>query len=171
MTFDPLTDTVSGHYQRWMYPEPIFDLPAWLETDWQWFDPSHSHRMFWPQREEVSELDILVAGCGTNQGAVLAYTNPSARVMAVDVSEPGLGHHEHLKRKYALENLELALFPIEELKSLSRDFDLVVSTGVLHHMADPVTGMTALANCLRSDGVAAIMLYARNGRSGLEMLQ
>jgi len=171
VTSDPLIDTVSGHYQRWMYPEPIFDLPAWLETDWQWFDPSHSHRMFWPQREEVSELDILVAGCGTNQGAVLAYTNPSARVVAIDVSEPGLNHHEQLKRKYGLENLELVLLPIEDVKSLSRDFDLIVSTGVLHHMAEPVAGMTVLANCLRADGVAAIMLYARNGRSGLEMLQ
>ena len=171
MTSDPLSDAVSSQYQRWRYPEPITDLPAWLENNWQWFDPSHSHRIFWPERDEVAELDILVAVCGTNQAAVLAYTNPSANVFAIDVSEPSLDNHRELKRKYELENLELRLLPIEEAESLGREFDLIVSTGVLHHMADPAAGMSALAGCLRIDGVAAIMLYAHYGRIGVEMLQ
>jgi hypothetical protein len=42
-------------------------VPAWVETNWQWPDPSHSHRLFWPSRETADDLDILVAGCGTNQ--------------------------------------------------------------------------------------------------------
>jgi SAM-dependent methyltransferase len=171
VTSDPLSDAVSSQYQRWRYPEPIVDLPAWLENNWQWFDPSHSHRMFWPERDQVNGLDILVAGCGTNQAAVLAYTNPGARILAIDVSEPSLDHHRDLKRKYALENLELRLLPIEQAQSLGREFDLIISTGVLHHMADPAAGMSALAGCLRVDGVAAIMLYAHYGRIGVEMLQ
>ncbi len=171
MTPDPLSDAVSSQYERWRYPEPISDLPAWLENNWQWFDPSHSHRMFWPERDDVDELDILVAGCGTNQAAVLAYTNPGARILAIDVSEPSLDHHRDLKGKYGLDNLELRLLPIEQAQSLGRDFDLIISTGVLHHMADPAAGMRALAGCLRIDGVAAIMLYAHYGRIGVEMLQ
>ena len=127
--------------------------------------------MFWPERDQVNGLDILVAGCGTNQAAVLAYTNPGARILAIDVSEPSLDHHRDLKRKYALENLELRLLPIEQAQSLGREFDLIISTGVLHHMADPAAGMSALAGCLRVDGVAAIMLYAHYGRIGVEMLQ
>ena len=171
VTSDPLSDAVSSQYQRWRYPEPISDLPAWLENNWQWFDPSHSHRIFWPERDQVAGLDILVAGCGTNQAAVLAYTNPDARILAIDVSEPSLDHHRDLKGKFGLENLELRLLPIEQAQSLGRDFDLIISTGVLHHMADPAAGMSALAGCLRVDGVAAIMLYAHYGRIGVEMLQ
>jgi hypothetical protein len=51
------------------------------------------------------------------------------------------------------------------------DFDLIVSTGVLHHMADPQTGMNAVASCLRPDGAVGVMLYAKYGRVGLELLQ
>ena len=171
MTADPLADIVSGQYQKWVYPEPIVDLPGWLAGNWQWFDPSHAQRMFWPDREYKPDLDILIAGCGTNQAAVFAATNPGARVVAIDVSGPSLEHHRFLKDKYALTNLDLHLLPIEEVGALGRDFDLVVSTGVLHHMASPETGMRALAARLRPDGVAAVMLYARYGRIGVEIMQ
>ena len=171
MTANPLADVVSGQYRKWVYPDPIVDLPGWLAGNWQWFDPSHAHRMFWPDREPRPDLDILVAGCGTNQAAVFAHTNPQARVVAIDVSGPSLDHHRLLKEKYGLTNLDLHLLPIEEVGSLGRDFDLVVSTGVLHHMASPEAGMQALAARLRPDGVAAIMLYARYGRIGVEIMQ
>jgi SAM-dependent methyltransferase len=171
MTASPLADVVSGQYQKWTYPEPIVDLPAWLAGNWQWFDPSHAQRMFWPDRAYQPDLDILVAGCGTNQAAVFASTNPGARVVAIDVSQPSLDHHRFLKEKYGLANLDLHLLPIEEVGTLGRDFDLIVSTGVLHHMASPEAGMQALANCLRPEGVAAIMLYARYGRIGVEIMQ
>ena len=171
MTSSPLTDIVSGQYERWMYPQPILDLPGWLVDNWQWFDPSHAHRMLWPDRGYAADLDILIAGCGTNQAAVFAYTNPEARVVAIDVSQPSLDHHAYLKHRYGMKNLELHRLPIEDVPSLDRDFDLIVSTGVLHHMAEPKAGMKAVAACLRPDGVAAIMLYARYGRIGVEMMQ
>jgi len=171
MTSDPLSDVVSGQYEKWVYPEPIRDLPAWLAGNWQWFDPSHAHRLFWPDRDYRPDLDILIAGCGTNQAAVFAYTNPGATVTAIDVSAASLEHHRFLKEKYGLKNLALHRLPIEEVGSLGHDYDLVVSTGVLHHMTDPTAGMRALAARLRPDGVAAIMLYARYGRLGVEMLQ
>ena len=171
MTFDPLSDVVSSQYEEWVYPEPIFDLPGWLENNWQWFDPSIAHRMFWPDRPHASGLDILIAGCGTNQAAVFAYTNPTARVVAIDVSQASLDHHQHLKHKFGLDNLKLHRLPIEDLPSLNRSFDLIVSSGVLHHLADPLVGLTALAGSLRLDGVIGIMLYATYGRLGVEMLQ
>ena len=171
MNMNPLADLVASQYEQWMYPEPIRDLPAWLANNWQWFDPSHAHRMLWPDLDYRPDLDILIAGCGTNQAAVFAYTNPGASVVAIDVSEPSLNHHRVLKDKYGLKNLELHRLPIEEVGTLGRDFDLIVSTGVLHHLADPAVGMQRLAACLRPDGVAALMLYARYGRMGVEMMQ
>ncbi len=92
-------------------------------------------------------------------------------MVAVDVSQPSLDHQQYLKDKHGLCNLELHLLPIEELPTLGRDFDLVVSTGVLHHMADPLVGMKALAGCVRPDGAIGVMLYAKYGRIGVELLQ
>ena len=171
MKTNPLDDTVSQQYERWIYPEPITDLPSWLSNNWQWFDPSHAHRLFWPDRDYQPDLEILIAGCGTNQAAVFAYNNPGAHVTAIDISSSSLKHHQFLKEKYGLKNLDLHRLPIEEIRTLGNDYDLIVSTGVLHHLADPNTGLQALAQCLRAGGVAAIMLYARYGRIGVEMLQ
>lgn len=167
----PLNDAVALQYQQWTYPEKIEDLPSWLVSNWQWFDPVHAHRVLWPNRDYVPDLDILVAGCGTNQAAVFAYTNPSARVVAIDVSEPSLSHHHCLKERYGLRNLEISCLPVESAGELGLEFDLIVSTGVLHHLADPDLGLKVLAGCLKHDGVVAIMLYARYGRYGVEMLQ
>lgn len=168
---DPLADIVSNQYRRWRYPQPIQDLDALSDGIWHWFDPSHFHRVFWPDREYKPDLDILIAGCGTNQAAVFAYRNRLAKVVGVDISQPSLDHQQYLKEKHGLWNLELHLLPIEELSTLGLDFDLIVSTGVLHHMADPPTGMKALAGCLRRDGAIGLTLYARYGRIGVEQLQ
>lgn len=171
MNDNPRADVVSRQYERYRYPQPIEDLEQWLTNNWEWYDPSHAHRILWPDREYKPDLDILIAGCGTNQASVFAFMNPDAKVVAVDISQPSLDHQQYLKDKHGLFNLELHLLPIEELPSLGMDFDLVVSTGVLHHMTDPQVGMNAVASCLRPDGAMGLMLYAKYGRTGLELLQ
>ena len=171
MNDDPRRDVVSRQYDRWRYPPPIQDLDAYSKTNWEWFDPFRSHRILWPDRDYRPDLDILIAGCGVNQAAVFAFTNPAAKVVAVDVSQAALDHQQYLKDKHGLHNLELHLLPIEELSALQRDFDLIVSTGVLHHMADPLTGMKSFASCLRRDGAIGVMLYAKYGRIGVELLE
>jgi SAM-dependent methyltransferase len=171
MTDDPRADVVSRQYERWRYPRPIHDLEGWVDGNWEWFDPVHAHRILWPDREYKADLDILIAGCGTNQAAIFAYSNPAARVVAIDISQPSLDHQQYLKDKHGLWNLELHLLPIEEVSTLGLDFDLIVSTGVLHHLADPLVGMRALASQLRRDGALAVMLYAKYGRIGAELLE
>jgi SAM-dependent methyltransferase len=168
---DPRADVVSHQYEKWTYPDPIQNLETWLANNWQWFDPSHAHRVLWPDRPYQPDMDILIAGCGTNQASVFAYTNRGAKVVAVDISQPSLDHNRYLKDKYSLKNLELHLLPVEEIPTLDKKFDLIVSTGVLHHLAEPKLGMKALSAVLRPDGVAAIMLYARYGRAGVELMQ
>ena len=91
--------------------------------------------------------------------------------MAIDVSKKALKHHEYLKKQYQLKNLELQHLPIEQVNQLNRKFDLIISTGVLHHLLEPLIGLQSLAQCLRAEGVMALMLYARYGRAGVEMLQ
>ncbi|MGA9679473.1 MAG: SAM-dependent methyltransferase, partial [Mycobacterium sp.] len=72
MSDDPRSDVVVRQYERWRYPRPIQDLEAWVSSNWEWFDPSHAHRVLWPDREYKPDLDILIAGCGTNQASVFA---------------------------------------------------------------------------------------------------
>lgn len=171
VTDDPRADGVSRQYDRWEYPPPVTDLEAWTKNHWDWFDPFWAHRVFWPNRAYKPDLDILIAGCGTFQAAVFAFMNRAAKVVAIDISRSALQHHQFLKDKHGLDNLELHLLPIEEIGTLGRDFDLIVSSGVLHHMADPLAGLKALGGCLRADGALGVMLYAKYGRIGVDMLE
>ena len=82
-----------------------------------------------------------------------------------------LRHTRDLQRKYNLENLELHQLPIESVAELGRSFDLVVCTGVLHHLPDPDRGLRALRDVLRPDGAMRLMVYARYGRAGIYMMQ
>jgi SAM-dependent methyltransferase len=96
---------------------------------------------------------------------------PGAKVVGVDISQPSLDHQQYLKDKHGLWNLELHLLPVEEVSTLGLDFDLIVSTGVLHHLAEPKVGMKALGGWLREHGAVGLTLYAKYSRIGVEMLQ
>jgi SAM-dependent methyltransferase len=54
---------------------------------------------------------------------------------------------------------------------LDQRFDLIVCTGVLHHLVDPDAGLRALRSVLRSEGAMYLMVYAPCGRTGVYMLQ
>ena len=167
----PAVDGVKQQYERWPYPAPIVDLDAWCTGNWEWFDPSHAEPLLWPEGREGGELQILIAGCGTNQAAVFARNNPRAAVLGIDVSQASLAHQQELKERYQLNNLSLRQLPIEQANQLGQRFDLIVSTGVLHHLRDPDAGLQALAACLQPRGCIGLMLYARYGRIGVELLQ
>ena len=53
---------------------------------------------------------------------------------------------------------------ILELRSLDRQFDIIESAGVLHHMDDPVAGWRVLTDCLKPGGLMKIGLYSELAR-------
>jgi SAM-dependent methyltransferase len=164
-------DPVCEFYTQHPYPPPVENLDRARD---EWRDPDRhraDYHLFWPHRPYRANLDILVAGCGTWQAAKYAVCRPDARVTGIDVSTTSLEHTEQLKRKYSLDNLETRLLPVERVADLERQFDLIVCTGVLHHLADPDVGLRALRSVLRDDGALYVMVYAPYGRAGIYMLQ
>ncbi len=110
-------------------------------------------------------IELLVAGCGTGQeSADLARQLPDARVLAVDLSLASLGYARRKARGLGIANVEYAQADILELPSLGRTFDVISSVGVLHHLADPLAGWRALAQCLRPGGFMQVGLYSELGR-------
>jgi SAM-dependent methyltransferase len=169
MNDSPLTDAIAVQYEKFPYPAPIADLSG---TRPDTYEPPVAFRRYWPTRTAAPrELDILVAGCGANQAASIAFSNPTARVTGIDVSRASLAHEQHLKARHGLDNLDLLHLPIEQAATLDRDFDFIVSTGVLHHMQNPQTGINELAKLLRPDAVMLLMLYARYGHLGVSTMQ
>lgn len=164
-------DPVSEFYTRHPYPPPLDNLDR-LRDAWQVENPNRSeYHLIWPDKEYRSDMDVLVAGCGTWQAAKYALCHPDARVVGIDVSSTSLEHNETLKRKYNLTNLVTHQLPIENVAKLDKSFDLIVCTGVLHHLADPDAGLRALRSVLRPEGAMDLMVYAPYGRTGVYMLQ
>lgn len=165
-------EKVRALYERLPYPPPQEDLDGFrdgrLTLDGA---PRHYGRLYWPGDAPRDDLDILVAGCGTSQAAKFALLHPESRVVGIDLSETSLGHTAQLVEKYGIENLELRRHPIEEATRLEGRFDMIVSTGVLHHLPDPDAGLRALRDVLRPDGSMHLMVYATYGRSGVYMMQ
>jgi SAM-dependent methyltransferase len=170
-TLDVTDDPVCAFYTSHPYPPPVENLDR-ARDDWQ---DANRHRadyhLVWPDRPYRADLNILVAGCGTWQAAKYAVCRPAANIVGIDVSATSIEHTEELKRKYSLTNLELRQLPVEQVETLARRFDLIVCTGVLHHLADPDAGLRALRSVLKPDGAMHLMVYARYGRSGIYMLQ
>src|SRR5271167_1143938 len=155
----PVSEEVRDFYERMPYPPPLTDLD---DRD-RYKNPDRrralSH-LVWPVEQPRANQEILVAGCGTSQAARYALREPDARVTAIDISETSLRHTRDLQRKYNLENLELRQLPIEGVQELGRSFDLIVCTGVLHHLPDPDAGLRALREVLNPHGAMRLMVYA-----------
>lgn len=109
--------------------------------------------------------DVLVAGCGTGQHALgVAATFAGARVLAVDLSLSSLAYAQRKAEELGVGGIEFAQADIMELGGIGRQFDLIESVGVLHHMADPLAGWRVLTDLLRADGVMKIALYSDTAR-------
>ena len=112
-------DPVSEFYTRHPYPPPVENLDH-LRDAWQAENPNRSeYHLHWPDKEYRSDLDVLIAGCGTWQAAKYALCHPDARVVGIDVSPTSLEHTETLKRKYNLTNLVIHQLPIENVAKLA----------------------------------------------------
>lgn len=166
-----LSDAIETFYNSHPYPPPVTNLDRARD---EWRDPDRlraEYHVVWPDEPYCADLDILVAGCGTWQAARYALTHPDARVVGIDVSTTSLEHTQRLRRQYGLTNLQTRHLPIEDVGALDRRFDLIVCTGVLHHLADPDAGLFALRNALTPGGRIHLMVYGRYGRTGISMLQ
>ena len=171
MSAPTAADPVADQYERWVYPQPSFDLGTYPfhASDCHYDDLRILAPTYWPTQPAFApDLDILVAGCGSMAAACYAYRYPQARVMGIDLSAASLAHEEYLKNKHGLGNLTLQQCRIEDATG---SYDFVASAGVLHHMADPVRGLHRLGEVIKPHGVIAIMVYAKYGRLGVYMMQ
>jgi SAM-dependent methyltransferase len=165
-----VTAQVGAFYERHPYPPPLDDLKGYGR---KWDDKRRRAvaHLFWPAEPYREDRSILVGGCGTSQAAKYALRWPKASVTGIDFSKASIEATAKLKRKHALGNLELHQAPVEHACRLDRSFDLVVCTGVLHHLPDPNLGLRALREVLATDGAMHLMVYAPYGRAGIYMLQ
>jgi len=122
--------------------------------------------------DRKSEIRLLVAGCGTGQEPIrLAKNIRNVNIDAVDISLRSLSYSKRKAEEMNVQNIRFYHEDILNLSSSSKKYDIIYSSGVLHHMEDPSHGLGVLAKLLEDNGYMHLALYSSLGRRGLKEIQ
>lgn len=115
---------------------------------------------------------VLVAGCGTGQQPIeVACLLKNSEVLAVDLSMASLAYAKRKALESCVNNVSFAQADILKLRELNRKFDVIESTGVLHHMRDPFEAWDILLSLLKPNGIMKIGLYSQIARRHIVKLR
>ena len=107
----------------------------------------------------VKDPDILIAGCGTGQHSIgTASRFKDSKVLAVDLSLSSLAYAWRKTLDLGIQNINYMQADILKLHKLNRQFDIIESSGVLHHLENPIKGWKVLVDCLKSGGLESVSL-------------
>ncbi len=104
------------------------------------------------------DINIWVAGCGTNQALITALKFPTAQVLGTDISSKSLNICREKAVQIGVKNLDLEVKSINDI-DYEDEFDYIICTGVIHHNANPESTLRKLAGALKKDGVLELMVY------------
>ena len=113
------------------------------------------------------ELNCLIAGCGTGQHILNVSKYSNVKITGIDLSLSSLSYTKRKIIELNIDNVELVLIDILNLHLLKKNFDIVESIGVLHHMENPYLGCESLLNNLKQKGLLKLGLYSEYGRQDL----
>jgi SAM-dependent methyltransferase len=153
---------VAEQYEGWPYPvwTRVMAEPVPLHDVMRAIDPEGP--------ELPPHPDILIAGCGTgHEAALIALQCPTAKITAIDISAASLRYAAI--RCEEIRNIEFRQMDLHRAFELERKFDIVVSSGVLHHLPDPEKGWAALVDVLKPGGMMKVMLYSKAARADVHV--
>lgn len=113
---------------------------------------------------------VLDAGCGRGAGLIgEACVQPHVDYLGIDLNTRALADVNERAHQRGLANVRTAEIDLETLEGLAvpdGGFDVIRSSGVIHHLADPKAALARLADtALALHGIITLMVYGREGRA------
>ena len=165
------TDTLEEQYINHPYPKPIENMDEMIKYN---YNQVSGMKLLWqkifPEKEYCENIDVLIAGCGTNKAVYHSMKFPNSKNYAIDLSDTSINHVKKMIIKFNIKNLEVEKKDIVDLDE-NKKFDYVVSTGVIHHTINPQKTLNKLVSVTKNDGALFIMVYAIYLRLGIYYLQ
>lgn len=109
--------------------------------------------------DDLRDWRVLDAGCGTAHRLLgLAQQYPKAQFVGLDISGHSLEIAHRLALLHNVSNVTFIQHTVGELP-LDQTFDVIVATGLIHHLPDPRAGVAWLAQHLTRDGLLFAWVY------------
>jgi 2-polyprenyl-3-methyl-5-hydroxy-6-metoxy-1,4-benzoquinol methylase len=160
---NPVSRLVQNQYEENPYPRWVRAAPEAPGTIGNFLSSKFPLAQF-ERPTGHGPRSILIAGCGTGQRSIaMAQRFGASHMLAVDLSLASLGYAQRKSEELGL-TIAYAQADILELGTTGRQFDLIESLGVLHHLADPWAGWVTLLSLLRPGGVMLLGLYSETAR-------
>ena len=170
---DKVSSNVQDFYETNPYPRWInLRLALHPSTISKFINLDLKLRLSDQKIKELKAPDILIAGCGTGQHSITTASRlKDSKVLAVDLSLTSLAYAKRKTEELGLQNIDYMHADILNLNKLGKKFDIIESSGVLHHMDNPMAGWRVLTNCLKSGGLMKIGLYSELARQHISKLK
>ena len=115
--------------------------------------------------DEDKNPEILIAGCGTGQHSIgTSQSIKGAKILAVDLSMASLSYAKRKTAELGIESIDYVQADLLKLNFLGRTFDVIESSGVLHHLENPLEGWEVLLSLLRPQGIMKLGFYSELAR-------
>lgn len=117
---------------------------------------------------DKKEHAILIAGTGTGKHLIeRAQQVSNAHVTGLDLSKASLAYAKRKATALNVNNIEFIQGNLLDVKLMGKQFNLIESVGVLHHMEDPMRGWKSLVDVLKPNGYMKIGLYSELARKSV----
>ncbi len=117
--------------------------------------------------EKFNAPNILIAGCGTGSHPISATRYKNSNILGVDLSLASIGYAKRKVEELNYKNISFIHADILQLQKLNRKFDVIESSGVIHHMKDPIEGLKILLEVLEPHGFIRLGLYSEIARQNV----
>ena len=160
---DLVSKKVQEQYEEHPYPRWRYTVEILPEGFINWLNKEIK-----PNKTEVNDKlnnpNVLIAGCGTGQHSILATRYKNANILAIDLSLASITYAKRKTEELKIKNIEYLHADILQLKKLNKKFDIIESSGVLHHTKDPIAGLKVLLDILEPHGYLKLGLYSKIAR-------
>ncbi|MDA9989521.1 class I SAM-dependent methyltransferase [Paracoccaceae bacterium] len=95
----------------------------------------------------------------------------NSNVLAVDISKASLAYAKRKTSELNVNNIVYLQADNLDLLLLNKKFYIIKSSGVLHHMGDPLQGWRVLVDWLKAEGLLKIGLYSELARQKISDLR
>ncbi len=164
---DQTTLAVKNMYEQYPYPAGVPNMRAG-------FDARLLLSYVNQAPEKGAPLKVLDAGCGRGLGLIGAATmQPDVSFLGADINTVGLADAQQNAQARGLSNISFVqadLMTLEGIEIPPGGFDVIYSSGVLHHLSDPEVGLKNMQRLLAPHGVISLMIYGSYGRQPLYRL-